>query len=125
MPRCAIDLFARPSHDGLDRETCAALWDKDADLRDCELEKKYHDTIGADANALVVGQKREAEAETPAASGQGPPKKRRKKTTPKATKRKATGARVWWKDYVCPKKVGQPVKRKCTPAKATVKRVRK
>ena len=41
------------------------------------------------------------------------------------TKRKATGARVWWKDYVCPKKVGQPVKRKCTPAKATVKRVRK
>ena len=43
----------------------------------------------------------------------------------KATKRKATGARVWWKDYVCPKKVGQPVKRKCTPAKATVKRVRK
>ena len=44
---------------------------------------------------------------------------------PKATKRKATGARVWWKDYVCPKKVGQPVKRKCTPAMATVKRVRK
>ena len=51
---------------------------KEADLRDCELEKKYHDTIGADANALVVGQKREAEAETPAASDQGPPKKRRK-----------------------------------------------
>ena len=68
--------LAMPADLPVDRETCAALWDKEADLRDCELEKKYHDTIGADA--LVVGQKREAEAETPAASDQGPPKKRRK-----------------------------------------------
>ena len=95
------------------------------DLRSISGQPRRIISSSADANALVVGQKREAEAETPAASGQGPPKKRRKKTTPKATKRKATGARVWWKDYVCPKKVGQPVKRKCTPAKATVKRVRK
>ena len=87
----------------LDRETCAALWDKEADLRDGALEKEYYTALEAYVEDLNTAP--------PAAS---------------AGKRKymCSHCGVPKKGHVCPK-VTQPKKRKGSSARAAVKRMRK
>ena len=85
----------------VDRETCAALWDKE-DLRNGALEKEYYTALEAYLAALNT---------SPAAS---------------AGKRKymCTHCGVPKKGHVC-RKVTQPKKRKGSSVKGAVKRMRK
>ena len=85
----------------VDRETCAALWDKEADLRNGALEKEYYTALEAYLAALTTA--------SPAAS---------------TGKRKymCTHCGVPKKGHVC-RKVTQPKKRKGTSARAAVKRM--
>ena len=95
--------LAMPADLPVDRETCAALWDKEADLRNGALEKEYYTALEAYFAALNTA--------SPAAS---------------AGKRKytCTHCGVPKKGHVC-RKVTQPKKRKGSSARAAVKRMRK
>ena len=95
--------LAMPADLPVDRETCAALWDKEADLRNGALEKEYYTALTAYLAALNTA--------SPAAS---------------AGKRKymCTHCGVPKKGHVC-RKVTQPKKRKASSARAAVKRMRK
>ena len=86
----------------VDRETCAALWDKEADLRNGALEKECYTALEAYLAALTTA--------SPAAS---------------AGKRKymCTNCGVPKKGHVCPKVT--PKKRKGSSVKGAVKRMRK
>jgi len=92
-----------PAELPVDRETCAALWDKEADLRNGALEKEHYTALKAYLAALNTA--------SPAAS---------------AGKRKymCTHCGVPKKGHVC-SKVTQPKKRKGSSARAAVKRMRK
>ena len=91
-----------PAESPVDRETCAALWDKEADLRNGALEKEHYTALEASLAALTAA---------PAGT---------------AGKRKytCTHCGVPKKGHVCPK-VTQPKKRKGSSARAAVKRMRK
>ena len=96
--------LAMPADLPVDRETCAALWDKEADLRNGALEKECYTALEAYLAALTTA--------SPAAS---------------AGKRKlymCTHCGVPKKGHVC-RKVTQPKKRKGSSARAAVKRMRK
>jgi hypothetical protein len=95
--------LAMPADLPVDRETCAALWDKEADLRNGALEKEYYTALEAYLAALTTA--------SPAAS---------------TGKRKymCTHCGVPKKGHVC-RKVTQPKKRKGSSARAAVKRMRK
>ena len=97
------NLLDMPADLPVDRETCAALWDKEADLRNGALEKEYYTALEAYLAALTTA--------SPAAS---------------AGKRKymCTHCGVPKKGHVC-RKVTQPKKRKGSSARAAVKRMRK
>ena len=89
----------------VDRETCAALWDKEADLRNGALENEYCTALEASLAALNTA--------SPAAS---------------AGKRKqymCSHCKMPKKGHVCGKKVTQPKKRKNTTVRAAAKRMRK
>ena len=91
----------------VDRETCAALWDKEADLRNGALEKEHYTALEASLEASLAA----LNTASPAAS---------------AGKRKymCTHCGVPKKGHVC-RKVTQPKKRKGSSARAAVKRMRK
>ena len=95
--------LAMPADLPVDRETCAALWDKEADLRNGALEKECYTALKAYLAALNTA--------SPTAS---------------AGKRKYMGTHcgVPKKGHVC-RKVTQPKKRKGSSARAAVKRMRK
>ena len=97
------NLLDMPAELPVHRETCAALWDKEADLRNGALEKEYYTALTAYLAALNTA--------SPAAS---------------AGKRKymCTHCGVPKKNHVC-RKVTQPKKRKASSARAAVKRMRK
>ena len=97
------NLLDMPAELPVDHETCAALWDKEADLRNGALEKEYYTALTAFFAALTTA--------SPAAS---------------AGKRKymCTHCGVPKKGHVC-RKVTQPKKRKGSSARAAVKRMRK
>ena len=92
--------LAMPADLPLDRETCAALWDKEADLRNGALEKEYYTALEASLAALTAA---------PAAS---------------AGKRKymCSHCGVPKKGHAC---LQVTQKRKNTTVRAAVKRVRK
>ena len=92
-----------PAELPVNRESGAALWDKEADLRNGALEKEYYTALEAYLAALNTA--------SPAAS---------------AGKRKytCTHCGVPKKGHVC-RKVTQPKKRKGSSARAAVKRMRK
>ena len=94
--------LAMPADLPLDRETCAALWDKE-DLRNGALEKEYYTALEAYVEDLTTA---------PSAASAG--------------KRKymCTHCGVPKKGHVC-RKVTQPKKRKGSSARAAVKRMRK
>ena len=98
------NLLDMPADLPVDREICAALWDKKADLRNGALEKECYTALEAYLAALTTA--------SPAAS---------------AGKRKlymCTHCGVPKKGHVC-RKVTQPKKRKGSSARAAVKRMRK
>ena len=97
------NLLDMPADLPVDRETCAALWDKEADLRNGALEKEYYTALEAYLAALNTA--------SPAAS---------------TGKRKymCTHCGVPKKGHVC-RQVTQPKKRKGSSARAAVKRMRK
>ena len=95
--------LAMPAELPVDRDTCAALWDKEADLRNGTLKDEYDTALEAYLAAL--------NSAAPAAS---------------AGKRKymCTHCGVPKKGHVC-RKVTQPKKRKGSSTRAAVKRARK
>ena len=97
------NLLDMPAELPVDRETCAALWDKEADLRNGALEKEYYTALEAYVEDLTTA---------PSAASTG--------------KRKymCTHCGVPKKGHVC-RKVTQPKKRKGSSARAAVKRMRK
>ena len=100
------NLQAMPAELPVDRETCAALWDKE-DLRNGALEKEYYTALKAYLEASLAA----LTTASPAAS---------------TGKRKymCSHCGVPKKGHVCPK-VTQPKKRKGSSARAAVKRMRK